>query len=53
MSERVHRIREQYGFASRPWEGMRTATASAQLSLGWDIAAPSAETPPMHAGVNG
>src|SRR3974390_38931 len=53
VSERLHRIREQYGFATRPWGGMRTPTARAQLSLGWDGAAPSAETLPMRAGVNG
>jgi len=45
VSERVHRIREQYGFATRPWEGMRTATTRAQMSLGWDVAAPSEEPP--------
>jgi DNA repair photolyase len=38
-SERVQRIREKYGFATRPWEGMRTALPRAQMSLGWDVAA--------------
>jgi len=38
-SERVTRIREKYGFRSRPWvEISRTLTRS-QLSLGWDAAA--------------
>jgi DNA repair photolyase len=36
ISERVRRIREQFGFASRPWEGMRPASRPAQMSLGWD-----------------
>ena len=43
VSERVHRIREKYSFASRPWEGMRTAMPRAQMSLGWDVAALSGE----------
>ena len=42
-SERVHRIRQEYGFATRPWEGMRTAMPRAQMSLGWDAAALSEE----------
>ena len=42
-SERVHRIRQKYGFATRPWEGMRTAMPRAQMSLGWDAAALSEE----------
>ena len=42
-SERVARIREKYGFRSRPWaENKRTATCS-QLSLGWDAAAQTME----------
>src|SRR5882724_10389816 len=42
-SERVARIREKYGFRSRPWvENKRTATCS-QLSLGWDTAAQTME----------
>jgi len=39
VSERVHRIREKYGFATRPWEGMRTATVGGQMSLAWDATA--------------
>ncbi len=42
-SERVHRIREKYGFAARPWEGDRPFSPRAQLSLGWDAAAISGE----------
>jgi DNA repair photolyase len=42
-SERVHRIRQKYGFASRPSEGDRPASTRAQLSLGWDAAAISGE----------
>ena len=42
-SERVHRIRQKYGFAARPWEGDRPASPRAQLSLGWDAAAISGE----------
>src|SRR5216110_2493996 len=42
-SERVARIREKYGFRSRPWvEKKRTATCS-QLSLGWDVVAQTME----------
>ena len=50
VSQRVHRIRERYGFLTRPSEGMRTATTRAQMSLGWDVAARSEETPQMRAG---
>jgi DNA repair photolyase len=39
VSERVRRIREKFGFASRPWEGMRANAAPAQMSLGWDAGA--------------
>src|SRR5438309_2497692 len=42
-SERVARIREKYGFRSRPWvENKRAATCS-QVSLGWDAAAQTME----------
>ncbi|MGB7845971.1 MAG: radical SAM protein [Candidatus Acidiferrum sp.] len=43
VSERVHRIREKLGFASRPWEGMRASMPPAQMSLGWDAGAISQE----------
>ncbi len=41
VSERVFRIRQMFGFASRPWEGDRPAAAQQQLSLGWDAGAVS------------
>jgi hypothetical protein len=53
VSERVHRIREKYSFASRPWEGMRTAMPRAQMSLGWDVAALSGENRQMRSCANG
>jgi len=43
VSERVRRIREELGFASRPWEGMRASMPPAQMSLGWDAGAISRE----------
>jgi len=39
MSERVRKIRERFGFASRPVGGTRAAWQPAQMSLGWDAAA--------------
>jgi len=39
MSERVRKIRERFGFASRPAGGTRAAWQPAQMSLGWDAAA--------------
>ena len=38
-SERVLRIRQKFGFGSRPWEGMRPKARQAQMSLGWDVGA--------------
>jgi hypothetical protein len=43
VSERVARIRQRFGFASRPWEGERPPFARTQLSLGWDAGAISGE----------
>ncbi len=43
ISERVLRIRQKFGFSSRPWEGDRPTAKRAQLSLGWDAAAISHE----------
>jgi DNA repair photolyase len=44
ISERVRKIREKFGFATRPWEGMRPAsTRPAQMKLGWDAGAISGE----------
>ena len=39
VAERVARIRQTYGFRSRPWVEKKHSTACAQLSLGWDAAA--------------
>jgi DNA repair photolyase len=39
ISDRVRRIREKFGFASRPWEGIRPSMPRAQMSLGWDAGA--------------
>ncbi len=38
-SERVARIREKYGFRSRPWVEKKHTTPCAQLPLSWDGAA--------------
>src|SRR5208283_3740252 len=43
ISERVRKIREKFGFATRPWEGARPSTRPAQMSLGWDAGAISGE----------
>jgi DNA repair photolyase len=40
VSERVLRIRQKFGFASRPWEGTRPTAQRAQLSWGWDAVSP-------------
>jgi DNA repair photolyase len=42
-SERLARIRQKFGFASRPWEGDRPSAPQSQLSLGWDAGALSGE----------
>ncbi len=42
-SERVARIREKYGFRSRPWVENKRAASCSQLSLGWDAAAVAQE----------
>jgi DNA repair photolyase len=40
ISERVRAIKAKRGFASRPWEGMRAASAGPrQMKLGWDVGA--------------
>jgi DNA repair photolyase len=39
VSERVRRIRQRFGFNTRPWEGERPSAPHAQLSLGWDAGA--------------
>src|SRR5467141_4082300 len=43
VSERVTRIRQKFGFATRPWEGERPSAPQAQLSLGWDARVVSGE----------
>src|SRR6266404_2990720 len=35
MSQRVAKIRQEYGFVSRPWEERTRMTKRPQLSLGW------------------
>jgi DNA repair photolyase len=35
MSERVAKIRQEYGFVARPWEQRTQMTKRPQLSLGW------------------
>jgi DNA repair photolyase len=42
-SERVARIREKYGFRSRPWVEIKQTLTRSQLSLGWDAAARKTE----------
>ena len=46
-SERVARIRQKFGFLTRPWEGDRPSAPQAQLSLGWDANAGSEEVQRM------
>jgi len=53
VSERVARIRQRFGFASRPWEGERPACAQTQLSLGWDAGAIGGELQGMRSCANG
>ncbi|MGB7437901.1 MAG: radical SAM protein [Candidatus Acidiferrum sp.] len=43
ISERLWKIRQKFGFATRPWEGMRPSKRPAQMSLGWDAGAISGE----------
>src|SRR2546421_191249 len=42
-SDRVSRIREQYGFRSRPWVETTRTTTCTQLSLTWNAAAQTME----------
>jgi DNA repair photolyase len=53
ISERVRIIREKFGFASRPWEGMRTSMPPAQMSLGWDAGEISRELQGTRSGAAG
>jgi DNA repair photolyase len=43
MSERVRKVREKFGFGSRPLDNVLPITVPAQMSLGWDAAASSGE----------
>src|SRR6202521_991803 len=47
VSERVARIRQTFGFASRPWEGERPSFSQAQLTLEWDAGHVSEEVQRM------
>src|SRR5208283_129118 len=46
-SERVARIRQKFGFSSRPWEGDRPSFVQPQMSLAWDAGAVSREVKGM------
>jgi len=37
ITQRVRKIREKFGFASRPWDGISTIVQPAQMRLGWDV----------------
>ncbi len=39
IAERVARLRQKYGFASRPWDEMKRPAPCTQLSLTWNAAA--------------
>jgi DNA repair photolyase len=39
ISQRVRHIRERFGFASRPWDGIRSVAQPTQMRLAWDVAA--------------
>lgn len=43
VAERVAKIRQTYGFRSRPWVEKKHTTPCAQMSLGWDAAAVAQE----------
>ena len=43
ISDRVRKIREKFGFATRPWEGLRPTSRPAQMTLGWEPGAISHE----------
>ena len=46
VAERVTRIRQVYGFRSRPWIEKKHATPCAQMSLGWDAARVAGQVEP-------
>jgi DNA repair photolyase len=39
IAERVCKVRAKFGFASRPWDGIRTMVQPAQMRLSWDVGA--------------
>jgi DNA repair photolyase len=43
VAERVAKIRQTYGFRSRPWVEKKHTTPCTQMSLGWDAAAVALE----------
>jgi DNA repair photolyase len=43
VAERVARIRQTYGYRSRPWVEKKHTTPCTQMSLGWDAAAVAQE----------
>src|SRR5437762_445065 len=43
VAERVAKIRQTYGFRSRPWVEKKHTTPCTQMSLGWDAAAAALE----------
>jgi DNA repair photolyase len=47
IAERVARLKQKYGFDSRPDRQQRRVAPCAQMKLGWDAAARSAELPGM------
>jgi DNA repair photolyase len=53
ISERVARIRKEYGFGSRPWEERPKRKTSAQMSLGWDAGEVSQQVEQTHSYVAG
>jgi DNA repair photolyase len=52
-SERVLRIRQKYGFSTRPWEGDRPKSQTPQLKLAWDAGAIGTEIQSMRSYSNG
>jgi hypothetical protein len=43
VAERVDKIRQMYGFRSRPWVDKKHTTPCTQMSLEWDAAAVARE----------
>ncbi len=53
ISERVARLRQKYGFHSRPWDERKRTARYLQLSLGWDAAAVAQEAERLQSGAAG